>query len=87
MSNYKVIGVKNVDYVSRRSGRPVKGYSLYLTYERNDVDGLACEDVYVSTERINDVPYVGDLCSVYYNRYGSVESVVIESDGEGGEKC
>ena len=75
---YEVTGIKKVDYVSKKTGRPVQGFSLWLSYERKDVEGLACDEVYVSNERISEVPQIGDLVDVYYNRFGSVESVVID---------
>lgn len=82
---YEVIGIKKVDYVSRKTNRPVNGYSLWLEYERKDVEGVAVDEVYVSNERISVVPLLGDMCDVYYNKFGSVESVVIdESAREGG---
>lgn len=72
-----IVGIKKVDYVSKRTGKPVQGFSLFMEYGRKDVEGTACEEVYVSNERISAVPKVGDLCEVYYNRFGSVESVMI----------
>lgn len=81
---YEVTGIKKVDYVSKKTGRPVKGYTLWLSYERQDVDGFACDEVYVSIERISEVPQLGDLVNVYYNRFGSVESVVIDRNERGG---
>ena len=75
---YEIVGIKKVDYVSKKTGRPVQGFSLFVQYERKDVDGVACEEVYVSNERISEVPQIGDFCDVYYNRFGSVESVVID---------
>lgn len=76
---YEVTGIKKVDYVSKKTGRPVQGFSLWLSYERKDVEGTACDEVYVSNERISDVPKLGDMVDVYYNRFGSVESVVIDN--------
>lgn len=82
---YEITGIKKVDYVSKRTGRPVQGFTLYVSYERKDVEGFASEEVYVSNERISAVPELGDMCSVYYNRFGSVESVIIEKSGKGEE--
>lgn len=80
---YEIVGFKKVDYVSKKTGRQVSGFTLFVETERRDVTGLACEEVYVSVERISAVPQLGDLCEVYYNRFGSVESVIIhDSDGK-----
>lgn len=81
---YVIMGVKKVDYVSKKTGRQVDGFSLWISYERKDVKGLACDNVFVSSDRISSAPQVGVLCDVYYNRFGSVESVVIDDDLKGG---
>ena len=73
----EIIGVKKVDYVSKRTGKQVSGFTLWTQYERKDVEGFACDEIFVSRERISAIPKVGDFAEVYYNKFGSVESVMI----------
>ncbi len=82
---FEIVGIKKVDYVSKKTGKHVQGFTLFMEHERKDVVGTACEEVYVSNERISHVPQVGDFCDVYYNKFGSVESVMIDESLREGE--
>ena len=73
---YEIIGVKNVDYVSKKTGNRVTGFNLFVTHEEDGVEGLASDRIFVSTSNIDFEPAVGVLCDVRYNRFGSVESVI-----------
>lgn len=76
---YKVLGVEIVDYESKKTGRPVKGTNLHCTYPTGEgnrkVVGERVERLYVP-ERVylGDIA-PGDMVDVYFNRYGSVDSV------------
>ena len=78
---YKVLGVEVVDYTSRKTGRPVKGTNLHCSYpdgaDENDtkVDGIRVERLYVPERVRTDGIQPGDMVEVYFNRFGSVDSV------------
>ena len=38
----RVLGVQYLDYVSRKSGNPVKGLSLHCAYKDQQVEGDVC---------------------------------------------
>lgn len=76
----KVIGKEKVDYVSKKTGEPVKGMTLYLSYSDDRIVGVGSEKAFVSEKSEGftvacDVS-LGQDVNVYYNRFGSVEAVV-----------
>ena len=58
-----VLGTQLQDYVSRKTGQPVKGISLHCTYKDQAVDGQAVDNVYVSDNLVeyNRRGYVADV--------------------------
>lgn len=76
----KFIGYKYHDYVSKKTGNNVKGYSLYFTEEGVDnVAGLTCFDAFVSCEVYDK--YVKNISldsivNLFYDRNGRVVGVV-----------
>lgn len=65
-----VLGKEKVDYLSKKTGNQVKGYTLHLGYEKQKegFEGLAVMTVYVSTELGNTVN-VSDDIDILYNAY------------------
>lgn len=80
----KIIGIKKVDYVSKRTGKPVVGLSLYLTEADKDVLGLSCEEIYVSSasNAYDDAKLcaLGDDVEVGYNKYKQICSLCIHKN-------
>lgn len=75
----KIVGTRIVDYVSKKTGLPVKGISLQCAGPRDGVNGMAVEQVFVSDKlpfyhEVLEYP-LGSEIVCFYNRYGSVESV------------
>ncbi len=76
-----VVGVEVVDYISRKTGQPVKGTNLHCTYPADydstnaKVTGTRVERLYVPERVRVDGIVPGDGVEVYFNRYGSVDSV------------
>lgn len=77
----KVYGYKRVDYVSKKTGRPVKGWNIFITrdstdYERSNYGhvGTVCEDLYMpdsfdpTTLFLNGTDY-----DVVFNRFGGID--------------
>lgn len=73
---FEILGIENVDYTSRKTGRPVKGTNLHCIFSRDGVSGNCVERLYVKESIDCSMFSVGDHIEVYYNRFGSVDSVV-----------
>lgn len=74
----KVLGVENVDYVSRRTGNRVIGVRLHTGTEKRGCDGVAVENFFCKPDSFTDgIPAVGDEVRLLFNRWGSVQEVVI----------
>lgn len=80
----KVIGIKNVDYVSKKTGKNVVGITLYLTEPAEDVKGMSCESVYVSfaSRAYEDAKLcaLGDDVEVGYNKYGQISTLCLHKN-------
>lgn len=81
--NMKVVGKERVDYPSKKTGKQVTGISFNCVMDTNDqrFEGMRVDTVFVSSkspmyEQCASIP-VGSEISVMYNRYGSVESVLL----------
>lgn len=74
---YEVIGLEHRQYTNKQ-GRQVSGYNLYVTFEKKNVDGMACFQEWCSDSVVKDSGVdVGDKVDLLYNRYGKVESIRI----------
>lgn len=77
--NYTVIGIEYRSYVSKKTGKNVEGYNLYLTQEVNDkkVRGVRCFSDWLSPDVYSDEVEVGSVVSLVYNRFGRVVCVSV----------
>lgn len=72
----KVIGIQNVDYVSKKTSNRVTGVRLHCSYERRDCEGVCVEQFFCKTSAFPDgVPQLGDEVDLLFNRYGNVQQV------------
>lgn len=70
-----VLGVQMIDYTSRRSGQPVKGVSLHVSFPDQQVKGLAVDSFFISDNLGNEYApsaKVGDVVEIEFNRRGYV---------------
>lgn len=68
-----IIGYRDSKFTTP-SGENIQGVSLYLTEPRNGVYGLACDRLFVSTNKLSGyIPVCGDEVQIFYNRYGKVD--------------
>lgn len=76
---YTVIGIEHRSYLSKKTGKNVEGYNLYLSQEVNDnnVLGVRCFSEWLSPELYSDEIVVGSVVSIGYNRFGRVASVFV----------
>ena len=76
---YTVIGIEHRSYVSKKTGKTVEGYNLYLSQhvDDNNVLGVRCYSEWLSPDMFSDEIEVGSVVSLSYNRFGRVSSVVV----------
>ena len=78
---YHVLGIETGDYVSKKTGQPVRGTNLHCTYptdpDNKKIQGDRVERLYVPERVRVDGIQLGDNVEVYFNRFGSVDSVQI----------
>lgn len=76
---YNVIGIEYRSYVSKKTGKTVEGYNLYLSQDVNDKNllGVRCCSVWLSPELYSDEIVVGSVVSLGYNRFGRVAFVTV----------
>lgn len=76
----KVLGVQDVDYVSRKTGEKVTGTTLHICYDDVHVSGFAVDGVFLSS-RLN-LPILKDIkpetwIDIEYNNRGYVQNVTL----------
>lgn len=71
----KVIGFKEVDRVSQKTGRAYKALNIYVTYQSTNITGEGCEVLFVMQDSCYPGIAIGDRIRVSYNRWGNIEAV------------
>ena len=74
----KITGIQEVNYVSRKTGNPVKGVTLHCVYKDPQVKGEAADGIFVSDNLGLDFVYSlvpGDEVDIVYNNRGFVADV------------
>lgn len=76
---FTVIGIEHRSYVSKKTGKNVEGYNLYLSQEVDDrnVMGVRCYSEWIGLELYSDDLEVGSVVSLSYNRFGRVAGVSV----------
>lgn len=74
---FLVVGIEYRSYVSKKTGKEVKGYNLYLTQEvdDNNLIGVRCFSQWLSPDVYSDEISVGSVVVFNYNRFARVTSV------------
>lgn len=87
-----IVGLRRVDYVSKKTNLPVKGYTFNCTYPydetKKDECGLATEEIFINDDKLQKfLSYFTSLnemldidVNVFYNRFGRVETIEV-ADG------
>lgn len=70
----KLVGFQNIDY-EKKDGTRVTGVKLHITYEDENVDGEAADQIYVGSAVKIPVLKIGDEIDIRYNRFGRIDSV------------
>lgn len=76
----KVLGIQSVDYVSRKTGSPVKGTTLHTCYKDAQVMGECVDSIFISDNL--GIPCIREIqpgmtVDVEYNNRGYVANVSI----------
>lgn len=77
MEKVKVLGLRWVD-MDAEGGRKIVGYSVYICFPADNVDGLQTGKCFVSSDRwtaLTYVPRVNDEVILIYNRSGKVADI------------
>lgn len=76
---FTVIGIEHRSYVSKKTGKNVEGYILFLTQEVDDknVLGVRCYSEWLSPELYSDKIEVGCEVLLCFNRFGRVADVQV----------
>ena len=75
MEKVQVVGMRSVSFKDEKDGRQIDGVSLYLLLDHPQVEGKMADKVFVSSQRLSDLPYmpkVGEEVWVDYDRRGKV---------------
>lgn len=70
---------------SNKQGQPYSGVRMFVTEQRNKVQGLATDDVYVGDQflPVGVVFNVGDEVDFVYNKFGRVQGVnLVKAKGD-----
>ena len=76
----KVLGIQSVDYVSRKTGNPVKGVTLHSAFKDAQVEGESVSSIFVSDNlNLKCISEIrpGMLVYVEYNNRGYVCDLAI----------
>ena len=71
----KIIGIRNVEYTSKRTGKKVTGVELHMTYERDDTEGVCTQSAFVNPDNMPEGLMCGDNVEILYDRFGHVARV------------
>ena len=76
---YTVIGIEHRSYLSKKTGKNVEGYNLFLSQDVNDKNllGVRCYSDWLSPDLYSDDIEVGSVVSLGYNRFGRVVYVTV----------
>lgn len=76
--HYNVVGIRTVNYISKKTGNPVSGVEFHVTFSDKNVNGLATDKIFISSRNL-DVSHVklNDDIQILYNRYGQVDFVEV----------
>lgn len=76
---YTVIGIEHRSYVSKKTGKNVEGYNLFLSQDANEKNllGVRCFSEWLPLELYSDEIEVGSVVSLGYNRFGRVAFVTV----------
>lgn len=81
----KVVGIKEVNYTSKKTGKEVNGVEIHGVYPSSRCKlGMLTDSQYLSMQIIkehnNKLPNIGDEVEFFYNKFGQVERYEVVSE-------
>lgn len=74
----KILGIENVNYTSKKTGRDIHAVRLHCSESARNVQGERVETLFVPQVVFDSTPVqVGDEIRPLYNRFGRVEAVEV----------
>lgn len=86
---YQIVGVRRVNYVSKKTNKEVKGYSFNCTYPYDEDEetsvGYGVLEVFMNDDNVSsfmsNFETLDEICGtnvdILYNRFGRVDRMVI----------
>lgn len=73
----KVVGRKQIEYTSNKTGKLVSGDKLFFTFPSRYTEGLETDSCFIpSSQHVNfPLGYPVDA-EIYYNKFGSVDELI-----------
>ncbi len=75
-----IVGYEPVDYISKKTGEPVKGGTIYFDYKSKNVFGYAHKHVYVAVSSPLYKRVIEPLLEKFYDESSDVYGGTIEVD-------
>ena len=72
----KLIGIKQISYTSKRTGRPVSGTELHVLFQDEKVAGTAVAKLFIKSSVSLPELKLNDSYNILFDRYGNVDFVV-----------
>lgn len=73
----EIVGLRPYEFTDQKTGEVVSGYGVFLQWQEENVNGMACEAVSLKTEKLEGyVPKIGDLVRVGYNKYQKCDFII-----------
>lgn len=75
-----LVGYKDTRFENLNSHEIIEGQTIYFEYEQDKVHGVATDRAFLPvSKRIVPAPSVPCTASIFYNKYGKIDEVVITS--------
>lgn len=71
------VGIRRFNYTSKKTGATYPAANIYCTEDRKGVEGVASFDLFVRQELLPDDIAPGKEIHCTYNRFGTVEEVIV----------
>lgn len=73
----EICGVKFMEGVGKKSGKPYQAYSIHYTEdgENYGYDGFVTGDAFIYLDMLTRKPKVGDKMELFYNKHGFLQRV------------
>lgn len=75
-----IVGFEPVDYVSKKTGEPVKGATIYMNCKSGEVFGSVCKNEFVSESSAIYKRAIAPLLEKFYDESSGIYGAAIEID-------